>query len=407
LRKLIVNILVLLNYFSFCIYSKLEESLNIRFSFNYITICNKCKMSKNHGDMKISDNKDVIVRLVNLSMKFSNFYAVSDVNLEIKRGEVVGFLGPNGAGKSTTMKMMANLLRPTAGEVWIRANGEMIKLDDGTKDYLLNHMGFLIENPVFYESMSPRQVLTYFAKLKGYPREQIKERVEEVVKMVGLMQWIDKKIGTFSKGMRQKIGVISAIVHNPEIIILDEPHTGLDPSARKEIRDFILQLKEMGKTIFLSSHLLFEVAEVADRVAIISKGHLAAFDTLENLEEKAKKSIIRFELLQPPAQNEFGAMLQKLDQIITPSIGIEKTGSLSVRYTPETHLFEVLFDGNSNNQAKILRDLINNNIDVVEFSVPKANLLEELYLSLIRESTAYNSPHQQQLKSVVEVQPTL
>src|SRR6056297_1889632 len=116
--------------------------------------------------------------------------------------------------------------------------------------------------------MTPRRLLSYFAELKGFPKRKLRQRVEEVVEMVGLSDWIDKNMGTFSKGMRQKIGIVSAIVHDPEVVVLDEPHTGLDPSARRDVRDFILELKERGKTVFLSSHILYEVSEVADRVAI-------------------------------------------------------------------------------------------------------------------------------------------
>ncbi|MHA1674757.1 MAG: ATP-binding cassette domain-containing protein, partial [Promethearchaeota archaeon] len=151
---------------------------------------------------------DILIELRQLSKKFGKFTAVDKVSLQIYRGECIGFLGPNGAGKSTTMKMVANLLRPTAGEIWIRTKGNLEQLSSQNKDRLLDNAGFLIESPAFYKTSTPRQILTYFAKLKGYPRPEIKSRVENIVGMIGLSKWIDEKIGTFSKGMKQKIGIV-------------------------------------------------------------------------------------------------------------------------------------------------------------------------------------------------------
>ncbi|MBD3341278.1 MAG: ATP-binding cassette domain-containing protein, partial [Candidatus Lokiarchaeota archaeon] len=158
--------------------------------------------------MKNTKNNEIIIQFKDLTKKFGNFYAVSNLNLEIKRGEILGFLGHNGAGKSTTMKMMAYLITPTKGEILIRNDGSLEKLTRKNKDYLLDNIGFLIENPAFYGNMTPRQILTYFAKLKGYPRKKVKKRVEQMVGMMGMTKWIDTKVNTFSKGMRQKIGIL-------------------------------------------------------------------------------------------------------------------------------------------------------------------------------------------------------
>ncbi len=332
----------------------------------------------------LNKNKDdILVRFVNLTKKFGNFTAVSKVNLEIKRGEIVGFLGPNGAGKSTTMKMMARLLKPTEGEVWIRGNGELMKLTSSNKDILLDNIGFLIENPTFYGNLTPRAILKYFAKLKGYPRKKLNSRIEQVINMMGMSEWIDKKIKTFSKGMRQKIGIIAAVIHDPDIIVLDEPTTGLDPKARKDVRDFILHLKKMNKTVFLSSHLLYEVSEVADRVAIIHHGEIIAFDTLDNLEAKAEKSVIHFEVLNLPKANIDG-YIEDLKSVIFPLTGVEEKAKW-IKYNPDTNIFQTFFDGQSSNQQKILKALINNGHEIIDFSVPKAGLLEDLFIDLTKE----------------------
>ncbi|MHA1795163.1 MAG: AAA family ATPase, partial [Promethearchaeota archaeon] len=200
-----------------------------------------------------------------------------------------------------------------------------------------------------------------------------------IVMKMGLFKWIDEKLGKFSKGMQQKIGILSAIVHDPEVIILDEPYTGLDPAARREVRDFILKLKEQGKTVFLSSHLLYEVSEVADRIAIISHGKLIACDTLENLEQEAKSSTIILEVLNMPALKT--TLIPELYKILNEFIDLN-----SIHYVEDGNYYTIEFDGNPEKQHQILKALMDNGIKVLEFSVPKAGLLEALYMSYISKS---------------------
>jgi ABC-2 type transport system ATP-binding protein len=335
---------------------------------------------------EINGNKKTLVKFENVTKRFGNFTAVANLNLEIHEGEIIGLLGPNGAGKSTTMKMMAYLLRPTEGNIWIRDGNELQKLTTQSKDRLLDQIGFLIENPSFYEDVSPRQILAYFAELRGYPPKLTKKRVEEVVELMNMSEWIDKKISTFSKGMRQKIGIISSIVHDPQIVVLDEPQTGLDPKARIEIRNFISKLKALGKTIFLSSHQLYEVSELADRVAILSHGHLIAFDSLDNLEAKAKKSIIQLEIYPHP-NGKASELKTQLTQILSPYIEMSQSKDI-VNYNKETELFEIHFDGDPKNQGQIFKVLAKQNLEIISFSVPRAGLLEDIYLDLVNEGEA-------------------
>ena len=202
--------------------------------------------------------------------------------------------------------------------------------------------------------------------------------------MVKMTDWIDKKLGTFSKGMKEKIGIISAIVHNPDIIILDEPQTGLDPKARVDVRNFILELKKMNKTIFFSSHLLYEVSEVADKIAIISNGHLIAFNTMDVLESQAKSSLIHLEILNSNNGNT-KPLLDRLVEILHPQI--EKGIIINdITYSPETKQFNINFDGEPQHQRDILQLLTEHKIDVVDFSVSKAGALEDLYMNLVSDS---------------------
>ncbi|MHA1417114.1 MAG: ABC transporter ATP-binding protein [Candidatus Heimdallarchaeaceae archaeon] len=329
------------------------------------------------------NDEDIVISLRNVTKTFGSFIAVNNVSLDIKKGEIIGFLGPNGAGKSTTMKMIARLLIPDHGEIWIKGNGFLQKLTHKSKDYLLDNVGFLIENPAFYKHMTPRQVLSYFAELKGYPKKLINSRVEEVVEIIGMSDWIDKKLGTFSKGMRQKIGIVSAIVHDPEVVILDEPQTGLDPKARKEVRAFIKGLKAKGKTVFISSHLLYEISELADRIGIIYNGQLIAFDTLETLEKMSKRSVLQIEILQPYDTEK---TLAVLNNIIGKINGLSNLGKEAVTYNTDLKLFEVTFDGSPEKQQVIFDALAHSGLKVLGVSVPRTNLLEDLYLKYISQT---------------------
>jgi ABC-2 type transport system ATP-binding protein len=176
-----------------------------------------------------------IIKLENLSKKFGDFYAVSNINLEVCAGETIGLVGPNGAGKTTTIKMIAKLLRPSSGRILIEnLQGELQNLRSNSKNIV--RRGFLIDVPFFYKDMTANQLLKYFGKSQNYPRDKINERIDELLELFKLSDWKHKKVKTFSKGMRQKLGIIQSILVDPQIVILDEPQTGLDPKARIEIR---------------------------------------------------------------------------------------------------------------------------------------------------------------------------
>ncbi|HMF30110.1 MAG TPA: ABC transporter ATP-binding protein [Candidatus Lokiarchaeia archaeon] len=348
-----------------------------------------------------------IIQFTNISKFFGNFCAVSHLNFEIQAGEILGFVGPNGAGKSTTMKMLAGLLQPTEGEIHVSHNSQWVRLTPSTRDTLMERMGFLIETPAFYEHMTPRSLLTYYAKLNGYPRDRISQRVQEVLELVGLGEWANRPVKQFSKGMRQKLGIVAAIVHDPGVAVLDEPQSGLDPKAQKEMRDFIRLLKEQGKTVFLSSHNLYEITEVADRVAIISHGELVALDTLQNLEAAARHPRINVRVLNKLGNGEIGDIIAQFDPLITPlagsplESGTADAGGASaeiMKYNPDSGEFEIDFDGSPQAQRDILKQLIDGGLEVIEFTVPKTSLLEQLYLSLVKEGDQKNLEDQRNQK---------
>lgn len=207
-----------------------------------------------------------IISVKKLSKNFRDIKAVSDLSFTINKGDVYGFLGQNGAGKSTTIRMLLTLIEPTAGTIEILG----MNLHSHRKEILRN-VGAVIERPDLYKYLTAYENLSLFAKISGVkvPSHKIKEQLE----LVGLMDRANSKVKTFSQGMKQRLGIAVALVHNPQLIILDEPTNGLDPQGIADIRNLILQLsKSMGKTILISSHLLNEIELVANRVLIIDKG---------------------------------------------------------------------------------------------------------------------------------------
>ena len=206
----------------------------------------------------------------------SRVRAVDDVSLTIMPGEVYGLIGPNGSGKSTTMKALLGLLAPTAGSCYVFGKNSL-KTDSRQE------IGFLPENPYFYKHLSGEETLRFYAKLCGLRGKKIKERVDEMLDMVSLQDARKRRIGGYSKGMLQRIGLAQALIHEPRLIILDEPTAGVDPVGSRQIRDLIVNLKERGVTVFLCSHLLEQVQEVCDHVGIIFKGQLVKEGKLEDL----------------------------------------------------------------------------------------------------------------------------
>ena len=185
---------------------------------------------------------------VNLSKYFNSFVAVSDLNLKIEGSKCVGFLGPNGAGKTTTLKMFTDLIKPTSGKASI--NGANVHTH---KKEALTSVGTLIETPEIYPSLTPREALMMIAEIREVPQAQRNERIEEAISEVRMEEWIDKRVGKFSKGMKQRVCIASALFSDPSILLLDEPTLGLDPRGMSEVRDIVKSLKNTKKLIFMSS----------------------------------------------------------------------------------------------------------------------------------------------------------
>jgi ABC-2 type transport system ATP-binding protein len=236
--------------------------------------------SSGWGDAKVENQ--AIIEAEGLTKKYGHQVAVNNLHLQIREGEVFGFLGPNGAGKTTTLLMFLGLTEPTSGKV--RVIGF-----DPTRDpfHVKEKVGYLPENVGFYDDMDARQNLQYIARLNRIPDKVSAERIDESLKVVDLLEEVGKKVGTYSKGMRQRLGIAEVLIKEPKLIFLDEPTIGLDPDGTNRMLDLIHSLsRDKNITIFLSSHLLDQVQRICDRVGIMIKGDLVAMGPIEELAKK-------------------------------------------------------------------------------------------------------------------------
>lgn len=227
---------------------------------------------------------EYIVQTENLSKSFAKEQAVSNINLKIRKGEIYGFLGPNGAGKTTTIRMLLGLMKPSSGTIKIFQKD--LKKE---RMNILAKVGSLVENPSYYPHLTAYENLEALRKILGVP----KSRIDEVLEIVRLKDVADKKVKGFSLGMKQRLGIAASLLHNPELLILDEPTNGLDPSGIIEIRNLIKRLpSEYGMTIIISSHLLSEIDQMATQVGIVTKGKMIFQDSIEAMRRFAQPKVV-------------------------------------------------------------------------------------------------------------------
>jgi ABC-2 type transport system ATP-binding protein len=233
-------------------------------------------------------NADVVLRVEALGKTFRRPFtgrrveAVRGVSFEVRRGEIFGFLGPNGAGKTTTIKMLMGLIAPSHGTMEIL--GAVAPEPD-----VMARVGFLPENPYVYPYLTPREFVTMCGRLSGLRGSAVFDRAEKVIERVGMAYASDRPVQALSKGMLQRVGLAAALVHDPELLVLDEPMSGLDPVGRKEVRDLILEEKHRGRTVFFSSHILSDVELLCDRVCILRRGEVVVAGSMRELLGEGKR----------------------------------------------------------------------------------------------------------------------
>jgi ABC-2 type transport system ATP-binding protein len=216
----------------------------------------------------------------NLSKYYNKFLALDKLSLRVDENDNVGLLGPNGAGKSTTLKIMCGLIRASSGTVYVDGINVSEKPEQA-----LSRIGAIVETPEFYQFLTPEETLGYLGRLRGMRGDSLKRRIKEVIDLVRLEEWIAVKIEKFSRGMKQRLALAQALLHDPPVLVLDEPALGLDPRGVVEFREIV---EEVGrnKTVFFASHQLVEVSQICNEVAIIDHGHLLAYENIAKLEKK-------------------------------------------------------------------------------------------------------------------------
>ncbi|WP_323674684.1 ABC transporter ATP-binding protein [Halorubellus sp. PRR65] len=224
---------------------------------------------------------DLAIDADGLGKRYGETVAVRDVSLAVERGSVYGFLGPNGAGKTTTMRMLTTLTRPTSGSATVA--GESVR----DRAAVTEHLGYLPEEPPVYDELTGREQLSYVAGLRDLPEDAAGERIDALLARFDLADAADRRVGGYSTGMRQKLGVIQSVLHEPEVVFLDEPTSGLDPRAARTMRETIADLAARDMTVFLSTHVLSVVDELADEVGVLFEGELVAEGSRASLKSRA------------------------------------------------------------------------------------------------------------------------
>lgn len=303
-----------------------------------------------------------MIKAENLTKKFDEVLAVDRLSLEIAEGEVFGFLGPNGAGKTTTVRMLTSLIAPSSGQATVM--GYQVGRDD---QEIRRNVGVLTETPGMYDRLSAWRNLTIYAKL--YEVEQVDKQVEKYLKMLGLWDRRHDAAGTFSKGMRQKLAIARALLHEPRVLFLDEPTAGLDPEAAKLVRDFIAELRGEGRTIFLCTHNLDEADRLCDRIAVF-KTHLRVVDSPAGLRQELYGRQVVFHLAE--SAEPYSSIAQKFPYI--------------KRAQAIDNKLVLALDEPEKQNPELIRELVQTGANI-QFVGELRHSLEDIYLQLVNKES--------------------
>ena len=305
-----------------------------------------------------------MLKVINIEKSYGNFKVLKGISFEIKKGVIYGFLGPNGAGKTTTMNILSGLTNFNCGEIYI--DGKDFKKD---KRELLKNVGYLPQNPVFYNYMNAVEYLNFIGEISNMPKKNIKERTGELLEIVNLNNAAKRKIGEYSGGMKQRLGIAVALFNSPQLIILDEPTASLDIEGRHEILDLIKNLKSSDTTVFLSSHILNDIEKVCDEVSILNDGKILISDSIENLKNKYIQPIFDIEF-----EEECSDLTGKL-------LSIEWIENVTVK---NKNLSVYVNDLNTA-KTELLKILIKSGNPILSFELRKSNL-EDIFIRLVNKN---------------------
>jgi len=305
------------------------------------------------------------IEIVNLRKEYRDFVAVNDLTLSVKKNSFTGLLGPNGAGKSTTLKILTHLINATSGNAYI--NG--IDVTSNPKD-ALEGIGTVVETPEFYSYLTPTQTFQYIGSIFGMRKETISAETSEILADMSMSEWADKKIGTFSKGMKQRIALGLALLNEPTAIILDEPTSGLDPRGMAEMRKILKDIRaKKDLTILTSSHMLHEVSDMCDRIAMINHGTLVKEGDLNELLGSNNARMITVKTVG----GFDDAMISKLSALSNVS-NVMTSGNV----------IKLSFKGDDEDQYQLLSEM--SSLGMKVFSFNEEDALETIYLNMIKES---------------------
>ena len=306
---------------------------------------------------------DVLISAEGLTKRFEKHTAVADVDLQVRQGEVLAFLGPNGAGKTTTVRMLTSILKPTAGRATI-AGYDVVR--DARRVRLM--VGHLTEFPGLYLRMNARDYLDFYGELYGMDRHTRRARADELMEQFGIAEAANRRLSEFSKGMRQKVALIRAMLHSPRVLFLDEPTSAMDPHSAKQVRDAVAQLRGKGHTVFLCTHNLFEAESLADRIAMIRRGKLIAQGTAQEL----KARFLGAPLIEIHLTRALDAQWMELVR----DAQIEAATGTFVRYRTPTP---------QETNPRVIANLLAHGADIVTVSETPQSL-EQVYLKLVEEA---------------------
>ncbi|MFT5303374.1 MAG: ABC-2 type transport system ATP-binding protein [Mariniblastus sp.] len=316
-------------------------------------------------------SSEPVVEIKNLTKRYGEFTALDDLTISIDRGQILGFIGPNGAGKTTTIKILVGLLRPTSGSATI-CGANCVK--DSRKIH--KFVGYMPDKFGSYDNMRVDEYLDFFGAAFGIARKPRRKRIEEVLETTNSTYMKDRYVESLSHGMQQRVGIARTLLHDPEVLILDEPANGLDPEARIEMRQILLNLADMGKTLIVTSHILPELARICDQVAIIHGGKLRAAGALEEITRKVNQRRI------VEAQLTAASQLDDAARVIGEHVGDQA----EVTKSPTESIVRFKTTGDENELSSVLAALVNSGIGLSQFR-EIAGDLEEAFLTVTREES--------------------
>jgi ABC-2 type transport system ATP-binding protein len=310
-----------------------------------------------------------IIEIRRLGKQYGKVTALNDLTLEIEKGAVVGFIGPNGAGKTTTMRILTTLLQPTIGEAWVA--GYSVKNEP---HQVRRVVGYMPDFFGVYDDMKVWEYLDFFAACYKIPQSKRVGMIDDLLTLVDLNHRRDAYVDSLSRGMKQRLCLARTLAHDPEVLILDEPASGLDPRARIEMRELLRELKHMGKTIFFSSHILSEVADVCTSIAILEAGRLVAYGSMADMKRQLRPyRLIRLQTLSDPeAVKSYLSAYEGVGNVLTP--GAEETPGNTLR---------IEFSGSDGDASALLAGLIGQGFAIVSFSEESDNL-EDVFMQVTR-----------------------